>query len=70
MTEQDHGQAILLVGLMVAATSSFSGGTIRAILLLTLTPMLASVALLLRSSECFALIIVGLSAIAALAGSG
>ncbi len=56
--------------LTVAAVSSFSGGTIGAILLLIFAPMLASVALLFHSAEYFALMVVGLSAIAAFAGSG
>ena len=56
--------------LTIAAVSSFAGGTIGAILLLTFAPGLASVALLFHSSEYFALMVVGLSAIAAFAGSG
>jgi len=56
--------------LTVAAISSFSGGTIGAILLLLFAPMLASVALLFHSAEYFALMVVGLSAIAAFAGTG
>ena len=56
--------------LTVAAIASFSGGTIGAILLMIFAPMLASVALLFHSSEYFALMVVGLSAIAAFAGTG
>ena len=56
--------------LTVAAISSFAGGTVGAILLLFFAPMLASVALLFHSSEYFALMVVGLSAIAAFAGTG
>ncbi len=56
--------------LTVAAIASFSGGTIGAVLLLIFAPMLASVALLFHSSEYFALMVVGLSAIAAFAGTG
>ncbi|MEM1382835.1 MAG: tripartite tricarboxylate transporter permease [Pseudomonadota bacterium] len=56
--------------LTVAAVSSFTGGTIGAILLMIFAPALASVALLFHSSEYFALMVVGLSAIAAFAGSG
>ena len=56
--------------LTVAAVSSFAGGTIGAILLMGLAPILASVALLFHSAEYFALMVVGLSAIAAFAGSG
>jgi putative tricarboxylic transport membrane protein len=56
--------------LTVAAISSFAGGTIGAVLLMIFAPMLASVALLFHSSEYFALMVVGLSAIAAFAGTG
>ncbi len=56
--------------LTVAAISSFAGGTIGAVLLMVFAPALASVALLFHSSEYFALMVVGLSAIAAFAGTG
>ncbi len=56
--------------LTVAAIASFVGGTIGAILLMIFAPALASVALLFHSAEYFALMVVGLSAIAAFAGSG
>ncbi|MGB0687815.1 MAG: tripartite tricarboxylate transporter permease [Paracoccaceae bacterium] len=56
--------------LTVAAIASFSGGTIGAILLMIFAPMLSSVALLFHSAEYFALMVVGLSAIAAFAGTG
>ncbi len=56
--------------LTVAAIASFAGGTIGAILLMVFAPMLASVALLFHSAEYFALMVVGLSAIAAFAGTG
>ncbi len=56
--------------LTVAAISSFMGGTIGAVLLMIFAPALASVALLFHSAEYFALMVVGLSAIAAFAGSG
>ena len=56
--------------LTVAAISSFAGGSIGAVLLMIFAPMLASVALLFHSAEYFALMVVGLSAIAAFAGSG
>ena len=56
--------------LTVAAVSSFAGGTIGAILLMGFAPALVSVALLFQSPEYFALMVVGLSAIAAFAGSG
>ncbi len=56
--------------LTVAAIASFSGGTIGAVLLMVFAPALATVALLFHSAEYFALMVVGLSAIAAFAGSG
>ena len=56
--------------LTIAAIASFSGGTIGAILLMGFAPALASVALLFHSAEYFALMVVGLTAIAAFAGSG
>ena len=56
--------------LTVAAISSFAGGTIGALLLMVFAPMLATVALLFHSAEYFALMVVGLSAIAAFAGTG
>ncbi|MEM7241363.1 MAG: tripartite tricarboxylate transporter permease [Pseudomonadota bacterium] len=56
--------------LTIAAIASFAGGTIGAILLMIFAPMLSSVALLFHSAEYFALMVVGLSAIAAFAGTG
>lgn len=56
--------------LTIAAIASFCGGTIGAILLMVFAPMLSSVALLFHSPEYFALMVVGLSAIAAFAGTG
>ena len=56
--------------LTIAAIASFAGGTIGAILLMVFAPMLSSVALLFHSPEYFALMVVGLSAIAAFAGPG
>ena len=56
--------------LTIAAISSFTGGTVGAILLMGFAPMLASVALLFHSAEYFAMMIVGLSAIATFAGTG
>jgi putative tricarboxylic transport membrane protein len=56
--------------LTVAAIASFCGGTIGALLLMIFAPALSSVALLFHSPEYFALMVVGLSAIAAFAGSG
>ena len=56
--------------LTIAAISSFAGGTIGAILLLGFAPALSSVAILFWSAEYFALMVVGLTAIAAFAGTG
>ena len=56
--------------LTIAAISSFAGGTIGAILLMVFAPALSTVALLFHSAEYFALMVVGLSAIAAFAGTG
>lgn len=56
--------------LTVAAISSFAGGTIAVVLLMIFAPMLSSLALLFHSAEYFALMVVGLSAIAAFAGKG
>jgi len=56
--------------LTIAAIASFAGGTIGAVLLMIFAPALSSVALLFHSAEYFALMMVGLSAIAAFAGRG
>jgi putative tricarboxylic transport membrane protein len=56
--------------LTIAALSSFAGGTVGAILLMGFAPALSTVALLFHSAEYFALMVVGLSAIAAFAGTG
>ncbi len=56
--------------LTIAAIASFAGGTIGAILLMVFAPALSTVALLFHSAEYFALMVVGLSAIAAFAGTG
>jgi putative tricarboxylic transport membrane protein len=56
--------------LTIAAIASFAGGTIGAILLMIFAPALSTVALLFHSPEYFALMVVGLSAIAAFAGRG
>ncbi|MBF9048822.1 tripartite tricarboxylate transporter permease [Roseobacter sp. HKCCD9010] len=56
--------------LTIAAVASFAGGTISAVLLMIFAPALSSVALLFHSAEYFALMVVGLSAIAAFAGTG
>ena len=56
--------------LTIAAIASFAGGTVGAFLLVGFAPALASFALLFHSAEYFALMVVGLSAIAAFAGTG
>jgi putative tricarboxylic transport membrane protein len=56
--------------LTIAAIASFAGGTIGVVLLMIFAPMLSTVALLFHSAEYFALMVVGLSAIAAFAGKG
>ncbi|MGH1359462.1 MAG: tripartite tricarboxylate transporter permease [Burkholderiaceae bacterium] len=56
--------------LTIAAICSFAGGTIATILLMIFAPALSSVALLFHSAEYFAMMVVGLSAIAAFAGPG
>ncbi|MDN3682568.1 tripartite tricarboxylate transporter permease [Vibrio tapetis subsp. quintayensis] len=56
--------------LALAAYSSFTGGTLSAIMLLIAAPALASVSLSFQSSDYFALMLLGLSAVAAFAGKG
>lgn len=56
--------------LAIAAYSSFSGGVIGAILLLVAAPSLARVSLAFQSSDYFALMVLGLTAVAAFAGKG
>ena len=56
--------------LAIAAYSSFSGGVIAALLLLVAAPYLASVSLSFQSTDYFALMVLGLSAVAAFAGKG
>jgi putative tricarboxylic transport membrane protein len=56
--------------LTIAAIASFAGGSIGAVLLMVFAPALSTVALLFHSAEYFALMVVGLSAIAAFAGTG
>ena len=56
--------------LTIAAIASFCGGTLGAVLLMIFAPALSTVALLFHSAEYFALMVVGLSAIAAFAGTG
>ncbi len=56
--------------LAIAAYSSFSGGTIAAVLLLVAAPSLASISLTFQSTDYFALMVLGLTAVAAFAGKG
>ena len=56
--------------LTIAAIASFCGGTIGAILLFLFAPALARVALLFQSPDYFALMVCGLTAVAAFAGKG
>ena len=56
--------------LAIAAYSSFAGGTIGAILLLVFVPFLANVSLSFQSTDYFALMLFGCTAIAAFSGKG
>lgn len=56
--------------LTIAAIASFVGGTVGALLLMIFAPALSSVALLFHSAEYFALMVLGLAAVAAFAGQG
>ena len=56
--------------LALAAYASFTGGTLSAIMLLVAAPALATVSLSFQSSDYFALMLLGLSAVAAFAGKG
>ncbi|CAM3628979.1 tripartite tricarboxylate transporter permease [Vibrio aquimaris] len=56
--------------LALAAYSSFTGGTLSAVMLLVAAPALASVSLSFQSPDYFALMLLGLSAVAAFAGKG
>ncbi|MCF6322620.1 MAG: tripartite tricarboxylate transporter permease, partial [Rhizobiaceae bacterium] len=56
--------------LAIAAYSSFAGGVIAAIFLLVAAPYLASVSLAFHSTDYFALMVLGLTAVAAFAGKG
>lgn len=56
--------------LAIAAYSSFSGGIISAIFLIIAAPYLAAVSLSFHSSDYFALMVLGLTAVAAFAGKG
>ncbi|MGB0734120.1 MAG: tripartite tricarboxylate transporter permease, partial [Pontibacterium sp.] len=56
--------------LALAAYASFTGGTIGAIILLFAAPALASVSLSFQSGDYFALMVMGLTAVAAFSGKG
>jgi putative tricarboxylic transport membrane protein len=56
--------------LAVAAYSSFSGGTIAVVFLMVAAPALATVAKSFQSSDYFALMVLGLTAVSAFAGRG
>ena len=56
--------------LAIAAYSSFSGGTIAVILLMLGAPIMANVAKSFQSSDYFALMVMGLTAVSAFAGKG
>lgn len=56
--------------LAIAAYSSFSGGTIAVIFLMVAAPTLAIVAKSFQSSDYFALMVMGLTAVSAFAGKG
>lgn len=61
----DAGKALAL-----AAYASFTGGTISAVFLLLAAPVLANVSLSFQSADYFALMVLGLSAVAAFSGKG
>lgn len=56
--------------LAIAAVASFCGGTVAAVFLLAAAPALAQVSLAFRSPDYFALMVLGLSAMAAFSGKG
>jgi putative tricarboxylic transport membrane protein len=56
--------------LAIAAYSSFSGGTIAVVLLMLAAPAMAQVAKSFQSSDYFALMVLGLTAVSAFAGRG
>ncbi|HCH23796.1 MAG TPA: tripartite tricarboxylate transporter TctA [Oceanospirillaceae bacterium] len=56
--------------LALAAYCSFTGGTVGALILLVAAPALASVSLSFQSSDYFALMVLGLTAVAAFSGKG
>ncbi|WP_434662528.1 tripartite tricarboxylate transporter permease [Aeromonas sp. NJAU223] len=56
--------------LAISAYASFVGGTLSAIFLMVAAPLLAKVSLSFQSADYFALMVLGLSAVAAFAGKG
>ena len=56
--------------LAIAAYCSFSGGTVAVVLLMMAAPALAQVSLSFQSPDYFALMVMGLTAVAAFAGKG
>ncbi|MFM5588105.1 tripartite tricarboxylate transporter permease [Aeromonas rivipollensis] len=56
--------------LAIAAYASFVGGTLSAIFLMVAAPLLAKISLAFQSADYFALMVLGLSAVAAFAGKG
>lgn len=56
--------------LALAAYASFTGGTLGALILLVAAPALASISLSFQSSDYFALMVLGLTAVAAFSGKG
>ena len=56
--------------LAIAAYASFTGGALSAIFLMVAAPLLAKVSLSFQSADYFALMVLGLSAVAAFAGKG
>lgn len=56
--------------LALAAWSSFTGGTVGAVILLFAAPALASVSMSFQSGDYFALMVLGLTAVAAFSGKG
>ena len=56
--------------LAIAAYASFVGGTLSAIFLMVVAPLLAKVSLAFQSADYFPLMVLGLSAVAAFAGKG
>ncbi|MFQ2471944.1 tripartite tricarboxylate transporter permease [Aeromonas caviae] len=56
--------------LAIAAYASFVGGTLSAIFLMVAAPLLAKVSLAFQSADYFALMVLGLSAVAAFVGKG